>query len=90
MADHLHKAFNLNVGDVVEVNSDTQANVMLLSDADYASYKARRSYRAYGHFFTHFPARLSPPHSGHWHVVLDLAGGKATVKHSIGVIKAGA
>jgi len=89
MLEHLHQEFVLDEGDIVEVMSDTQANVMLLSDADYANYKAGRSYHYYGRFFTHFPARLSPPHYGRWHVVLDLGGGSATVRHSLRVIKSG-
>jgi hypothetical protein len=77
----------LDDGDVVEVMSDTQANVILTTDSNYDSYKTGRSYEYYGGFFTHFPARLAPPHSGYWNVVLNLGGGKATVRHSIRVIK---
>ena len=86
MSDHLHKRLHLNDGDVIEVDSDTQANVILTTDSDYANYKAGRSYHYYGGFFTHFPARLAPPHSGDWNVVLDLGGGQATVRHSMRVI----
>ena len=89
MSDHLHSRLFLKEGDVVEVNSDTQANVILTTDSDYSDYKAGRSYRYYGGFFTHFPARLTPPHSGYWNVILDLGGGKATVRHSIRVISLG-
>ena len=86
MADHLHKRLFLKDGDVVEVNSDTQANVILMDDSEYANYQAGRSHRYYGGFFTHFPATLVPPHSGYWNVVLDLGGGQATVRHSMRVI----
>ena len=89
MHEHLHQEFTIDTDDMVEVTSDTQANVMLLSDADYSNYKAGRSYRYHGGFFTHFPARLSPTHFGRWHVVLDLGGGSATVRHSIRLIKMG-
>lgn len=89
MREHLHQDFTIDTDDIVEIMSDTQANVMLLSDADYNHYKAGRSFRYYGGFFTHFPARLSPPHFGRWHVVLDLGGGSATVNHSLRVIKMG-
>ena len=67
--------------------SDTQANVILMTDSNYADYKAGNSYTYYGGFFKRFPARLSPPHSGDWNVVLDLGGGEATVHHSIRVFK---
>jgi hypothetical protein len=86
MHDHLHERLFLRDGDLVEVNSDTQANVTLLDDAAYAAYKAGRSYQYYGGFFREFPARLAPPRSGYWNVVLDLGGGQATVRHSIRVV----
>ncbi len=89
MIEHLHQELTLDVDDIVEVMSDTQANVMLLSDTDYSDYKAGRANNYYGRFFTHFPARLSPPHFGRWHVVLDLGGGSATVRHSLRVVKMG-
>ncbi|MCX6843545.1 MAG: DUF1883 domain-containing protein, partial [candidate division WOR-3 bacterium] len=56
MADHLHKRLFLKDGDLVEVDSDTQANVTLMDDYEYSNYKAGRSHRYYGGFFTHFPA----------------------------------
>ena len=86
MSDHLCKRLFLQDGDVVEVDSDTQANVLLMDDSDYANYKSGRSYHYYGGFFTDFPARLAPPRSGYWNVVLNLGGGHATVRHSMRVI----
>jgi hypothetical protein len=86
MSDHLHKRLQLDDGDVVEIDCDTQCNVLLMDDSDYSNYKARRSYRYHGGFFTHFPAHVRPSHSGAWNVVLDLGGGRATVRHSITVI----
>ena len=86
MADHLNKRLFLNNGDVVEIDSDTQANVRLMDDVDYSNYKAGREHHYYGGYFTHFPARLNPPHSGYWNVVLDLGVDQATVHHSIRVL----
>ena len=86
MAVHLHKRLFLKDGDVVEVDSDTQANVLLMDDSEYSNYEAGRSYRYYGGFFTHFPATLAPPRSGYWNVVLNLGGGRATVRHSMRVV----
>ena len=90
MSDHLHKRLFLKHGDVVEVDCDTQANVLLMDDFEYSGYKARKSYRYYGGFFTQFPARLAPPNSGYWNIVLDLGGGSATIRHSMRVISTGA
>jgi Domain of unknown function (DUF1883) len=86
MADHLHQRLFLKQGDVVEVDSNTQANVTLMDDSEYANYKAGRSYRYYGGFFKQFPARLAPPNSGYWNVVLDVGGARATVRHSMRVV----
>jgi hypothetical protein len=86
MSDHLHNRLFLKEGDVVEVDCDTQANVTLMDDSDYANFQAGQSHHYYGGFFTHFPARLSPPHSGYWNVVLDLGGGPATVRHATRVL----
>jgi len=86
MANHLHSRLFLKQGDVVEVASDTQANVTLMDDSNYSNYKSGRSYNYYGGFFTHFPAQLAPPRSGYWNVVLDLGGGQAGVRHSIRVV----
>lgn len=86
MSDHRHKRLFLKDGDVVEVESDTKANVLLMDDSDYSNYKARRSHQYYGGFFTRFPARLNPPHSGYWNVVLDLGRRRATVRHSMRVV----
>ncbi len=90
MSAHLHKRLFLQHGDTVEVDCDTQANVLLMDDSDYSNYRARRSHHYYGGFFTHFPARLAPPHSGYWNVVLDLGGSSGTVRHSMRVIHTGA
>ncbi|MCX7044856.1 MAG: DUF1883 domain-containing protein [Candidatus Sumerlaeota bacterium] len=86
MVDHLHKRLFLREGDVVEVKCDTQANVILMEDSEYSNYKLGHSHRYYGGFFKQFPARLTPPHSGYWNVVLDLGGGQATVRYDMRVV----
>lgn len=89
MGDHLHERLSLGSGDVVEVNSDTQCNIMLMSDSDYSSYRSARSFHYAGGFYKRFPVRLTPPHAGNWNVVLDLGGGHATIRHSIRVLSFG-
>jgi len=86
MGDHLHKRLFLKDGDAVEVDSDTQANVILMDDSEYSNYKAGRSHRYHGGFFTQFPATLVPPHSGYWNIVLDLRGGSGKIRNSIRVV----
>jgi len=86
MTNHLHQSLYLEAGDVVEVMSDTHANVQLMDDSAYSSYRSGRSFDYYGGFFRYFPARLRAPSSGYWNVVLDLGGGTGTVRHSIRVL----
>ena len=86
MADHLHKRLFLRDGDVVEVDCDRQANVLLVDDSEYSNYKNNRSYRYVGGFFKQFPARIAPPRSGYWNVVLNLGKSQGTVSHSMRVI----
>jgi len=89
MGDFLHQRLYLNDGDIVEVMCDTQANVMLMSDLDFSSYQRGAAFHYHGGLFKYFPARLAPPHSGDWNVVLDLGGGTGTIRHSMRIIHAG-
>lgn len=86
MPEHIHSRVYLEDGDVVSVDCDTQANVMLTTDTNYSCYTRGDSYNYYGGFFTHFPARIAPPHSGYWNVAIDLGGGSANIRYSINVI----
>jgi hypothetical protein len=65
MSEHLCKRLFVQDRDVVEVESDTKAHVLLMDDCDYSNYKSGQSYQYYGGFFTHFPARLVPPRTGY-------------------------
>jgi hypothetical protein len=88
MSDFLRWDLHLDAGDVVALDSDTQGNVMLLSDLDFSSYRSGRAYRYFGGFFRHFPAHITAPSSGHWYVVFDLGGRRAAVHTALRVIKA--
>ena len=84
--NYLHYEFNLSHGDVVEVRLDKQANVRLLDNLNYQKYRAGQPYRFYGGRATRSPAHIHPPHSGHWHVVIDLGGYTGTVNASVKII----
>lgn len=74
-------------GEIVEVNlSGTAANVRLLTDSNYRSFKAGRRHRAIGGHAKRSPVRLPIPRSGHWHVTIDLGGYKGTVRSSVNVL----
>lgn len=82
----LHTDFNGGPGDTVVVTLDSQANVMLLDDHCFSSYKNGRSFQYHGGWATTSPVRLRPPRTGHWHVVVDLGGSTGHVKAGIQIL----
>ncbi len=83
----LHSEFSGTSDVVVLVTLDGQANVLLMGDTDFSAYQQGRSFSYYGGWATRSPVRLSPPHSGHWHVVVDLGGRAGTIRASVRVIE---
>lgn len=88
MNDFLHQQEYLNARDKVILQCDTQCNFLLMDDVNFSSYQHGGAYSYYGGFFTHFPARIVVPHSGHWNIVIDLGGGQANIRYGIHIIKA--
>lgn len=84
--NYLHYEFNLGSSNVVEVSLDKQANVRLLDGPNFQNYRTGLKYTFYGGRATKSPAHLKPPHSGHWHLVIDLGGYAGTVKASVKII----
>ncbi len=76
----LHYEFDVRPGDVIEVSLDRAANVQLLDDANYDSYRNGRPYHYHGGHAKQSPVHLTPPQQGHWHVVIDLGGGAGSVR----------
>jgi hypothetical protein len=87
MANFIHARQKLLKGDVVVVQCSHQCNIYLLDDANFELYRNRHKHTFYGGAFTHFPARLGVPASGHWNVVIDLGGRQAAIKHTISYIR---
>lgn len=80
----LHSDFSrLGPDDVIQVTLDKQANVMLLDDSNFSSYRRGGRYSYLGGLAKQSPVRLSPPHHGRWHVVVDTGGHAGTVRASI-------
>jgi uncharacterized protein DUF1883/TIR domain-containing protein len=50
------------------------ANVQLMDSSNLSAYKGGRRFRYRGGHYTRSPVDLAIPHSGHWHVVVDLGG----------------
>jgi hypothetical protein len=84
--NYLHYEFDLGSDNVVEVRLDKQANVRLLDNSNYQRYRLGQQYNFYGGRATKSPAHLRPPHSGHWHLVIDLGGYAGTVNASVNII----
>lgn len=87
MASFVHAQQNLAKGDIVIVQCSHQCNVFLLDDANFELYRTRKKHQFYGGHFTHFPAKLPVPKTGHWNVVIDLGGRQASIQHTISYVR---
>jgi hypothetical protein len=85
--DFLHQQFELQAGDIVEVNLDAPANVMLLDPANFANYQDGLSYRYHGGHAEESPVRLVTPRGGTWHVVVNLGGYPGSVQAEVRVYR---
>lgn len=88
--NYLHYEFDAGSSDVIEVTLDHPANVQLLDPANYQNYRDGRAYRYTGGYVRQSPYRISPPHQGRWHLVVDLGGAAGTVRASAHVLSGGA
>ena len=85
--NYLHYQFDLSSGDVVEIELDRQANVRLLDDPNFSSYANGSQHHYFGGLAQRSPVRLSAPHAGHWHLVVDLGGYSGRVGASARVLR---
>ncbi len=70
---------------VVVTLSGNAANVRLMDSSNFQNYRSGRSHRYHGGRATSSPVRLGIPHSGQWHVTVDLQGLRGTVRSSVRV-----
>ena len=76
-------------GDIVEVTlKGSAANVRLMDESNFNSYRAGHQHRYHGGLARKSPVRLRVPRSGTWHVTVDMQGLRGTVRSSIRVIPA--
>lgn len=74
-------------GSIVEVTlQGSAANVRLMDNSNFNSYKAGRQHRYQGGLAKSSPVRLAVPSSGTWHVTVDMQGLRGTVRSGIQVI----
>lgn len=62
------------------------ANVRLMDDSNFNSYRNGRQHRNLGGLMQRSPARLQIPHSGQWHVAVDFQGLRGQANVSVNVI----
>lgn len=84
-----HYDFNgAKAGDRVRVDIDIAANVILVDDFGFHSYRSGGQYRYWGGQARRTPILLTVPYDGNWHLVIDLGGGSGTFRHSAVLIPA--
>lgn len=79
--------FRAGPSDIIEVTLDKQANVRLLDPLNFQRYRQGRDHRYIGGLALASPVRVSPPHDGQWHVVVDLGGYSGTLHASARLIR---
>jgi len=83
----LHSEGWFDRGDMAVVTLESQANVMLMDDNHFSSYRAGRSHHYYGGLAGRSPIRLVAPHPGHWNVVVDLGGYAGNVRAGVSFVR---
>jgi hypothetical protein len=85
--DYIHREGYYHTGDVVELTTDTECNLKLIDDSNYARYRRFESYNCYKLEVTTSPARLTVPSTDNWHIVVDVdMGHKANINYTLNVI----
>lgn len=75
----------LKKGSTVVVTLSSQANVQLMTQAEYRNYQAGKRYRYHGGRVTRSPFRLGVPSAGHWVVAIDLGAYAGRISASVAV-----
>ena len=85
--NYLHYDLHIGAGESVEVTLDKQANVRLLDESNFQKYKRGDKHSYYGGLAKASPVHLTPPRTGHWHLVVDLGGYSGQVHASVRKIR---
>ncbi len=74
-------------GEIIEITlSGNAANVRLLDSSNFSSYRSGRQHRYFGGLAKQSPVQLQVPHSGHWHVAVDMQGLRGSVRSSARIL----
>jgi hypothetical protein len=75
-------------GDIIQVSlTGNAANVLMMDQANFESYRSGRQFQYYGGYFTQSPAMIRAPGAGRWKVVVDLGGRAGQVRASVQVVR---
>ena len=70
-------------GEIVEVTLTSGANVRLMDNSNFNSYKNGRKHRYTGGLAKKTPVRLQIPSTGNWHVAIDMQGLRGSTRASV-------
>src|SRR5690242_19418007 len=77
----------LNGGEIVEVTlQGNAANVRLMDNSNFHSYKSGGRHSYYGGYVTRSPYRVTVPRSGKWYITIDLGGYSGRISSSVRVL----
>lgn len=78
---------NLSRGTTIEVTlRGNAANVQLLDNSNFQSYKLGRRYKYSGGLASRSPIQLVVPRNSHWHVTVDLRGLRGQARSSVRIL----
>lgn len=86
--NYLHHEIEADKNDNIEVSLSESANVQLMDEANFASYRSGQSFHYFGGYARTSPFLLKAPRSGHWHIVVDLGGYAGQVRAGVKVLQA--
>ena len=81
----LHSEAQVGPGQAIVVQLDHAANVQVMDESDFHRYQQGQEHRYYGGLVKRSPAVIRPPHSGRWHVAIDLGGASGQIRASVAV-----
>lgn len=83
----IHSRVEIENGDAIAVTlRGNEANVMVMSDSDFRSYRSGGRFKYFGGHYRQSPAVIRPPMTGAWNVVVDLGGKAGKVEASVNII----
>lgn len=73
-------------GEIVEVTLSAAANVRLMDSPNFQNYRNGRKHQYRGGLVKRSPFRIQIPHSGHWHLAVDMQGMRGSVRASTRIL----